>query len=303
MDICSTISMMLKNVAYLKYNVGGLTYMNKNMFVSITFFVFSIAMLFSGCVKKNIETETALSGSLQMTGSSSMQEVCDKLANDFMKKYPKIDVVKSGTGSGEAPRVVKDGIAQIGDISRDLTDEENPEYFDKYNIAIDGIAICVNKENDIKNLSMNQISEIFAGKIQNWSEVGGREGLITVVGRDAASGTRTDFEKAINVTSTCQYSVELDSSGKVKEKVKSDPNAIGYISFSGMDDFVNVVNVDGVEPTDENILNGSYKLSRFFIQIVRKQTCDELVKAWFDYIYSDEGRELVKKAKLIPVSR
>ena len=95
----------------------------------------------------------------------------------------------------------------------------------------------------------------------------------------------------------------MDSSGKVKEKVKSDPNAIGYISFSGMDDFVNIVSVDGVEPTDENILNGSYKLSRFFTQIVKKQTCDELVKAWIDYVYSDEGRELIKKAKLIPVSR
>lgn len=283
--------------------MGGLTYMNKNMFVVITFFVLTITMLFSGCVKKNIELNSVLSGNLQMVGSSSMQEVCDKLANDFMKKYPKIDVVKSGTGSGEAPRVVRDGVAQIGDISRELTEEENPEYFDKYNIAIDGIAICVNKENGVKNLSMNQISEIFAGKIQNWNEVGGRDGLITVVGRDAASGTRTDFEKNINTKNNCQYSVELDSSGKVKEKVKSDPNAIGYISFSGMDDFINVINVDGVKPTDENILNGSYKLSRFFIQIVKKQTCDELVKAWIDYVYSDEGRELIKKAKLIPVSR
>ncbi len=277
--------------------------MNKNMFVVVTFFVISITMIFSGCVKKNIELNSVLSGNLQMVGSSSMQEVCDKLANDFMKKYPKIDVVKSGTGSGEAPRVVKDGVAQIGDISRELTEEENPEYFDKYNIAIDGIAICVNKENGVKNLSINQISEIFAGKIQNWNEVGGRDGLITVVGRDAASGTRTDFEKNINTKNNCQYSVELDSSGKVKEKVKSDPNAIGYISFSGMDDFVNVINVDGVKPTDENILNGSYKLSRFFIQIVKKQTCDELVKAWIDYVYSDEGRELIKKAKLIPISR
>lgn len=283
--------------------MGGLTYMNKNMFVVVTFFVISITMIFSGCVKKNIELNSVLSGNLQMVGSSSMQEVCDKLANDFMKKYPKIDVVKSGTGSGEAPRVVKDGVAQIGDISRELTEEENPEYFDKYNIAIDGIAICVNKENGVKNLSINQISEIFAGKIQNWNEVGGRDGLITVVGRDAASGTRTDFEKNINTKNNCQYSVELDSSGKVKEKVKSDPNAIGYISFSGMDDFVNVINVDGVKPTDENILNGSYKLSRFFIQIVKKQTCDELVKAWIDYVYSDEGRELIKKAKLIPISR
>lgn len=283
--------------------MGGLTYMNKNMFVVITFFVLSITMFFSGCVKKNIESNSVLSGNLQMVGSSSMQEVCDKLATNFMKKYPKIDVVKSGTGSGEAPRVVKDGVAQIGDISRELTNEENPDYFDQYNIAIDGIAICVNKENGVKNLSVNQISEIFAGKIQNWNEVGGRDGLITVVGRDAASGTRTDFEKNINAKSNCQYSVELDSSGKVKEKVKSDPNAVGYISFSGMDDFVNVINVDGVEPTDENILNGRYKLSRFFIQIVKKQTCDELVKAWMDYIYSDEGRELIRKAKLIPVSR
>lgn len=283
--------------------MGGLTYMNKNMLVSITFFVFLITMLFSGCVKKNIESDSVLAGNLQMVGSSSMQEVCDNLASGFMKKYPKIDVVKSGTGSGEAPRVVKDGVAQIGDISRELTYEENPEYFDKYNIAIDGIAICVNRENGVQNLSLSQISEIFSGKIQNWNEVGGRDGLITVVGRDAASGTRTDFEKNINLNDGCQYSVELDSSGKVKEKVKSDPNAIGYISFSGMDEFVNIIHVDGVEATDENILNGRYKLSRFFIQIVKKQTCDELVNAWIDYIYSDEGRELVKKSKLIPVSK
>ncbi len=277
--------------------------MKKNMFIYMPFFLLCITVFFNGCVKKNVELDSDLSGNLQMVGSSSMQEVCDKLANGFMKKYPKIDVVKSGTGSGEAPRVVKDGVAQIGDISRELDEEENPEYFDKYNIAIDGIAICVNRENDVKNLSMSQIFEIFSGKIQNWNEVGGRDGLITVVGRDAASGTRTDFEKVIDAKNKCQYSVELDSSGKVKEKVKSDPNSIGYISFSGMDDFVNIINVNGVEATDENILNGKYKLSRLFIQIVKKQTCDELVKAWIDYVYSDEGRELIRKAKLIPVSR
>lgn len=277
--------------------------MKKNMLIYIPFSLLLIIIFFSGCAKKNIELDFELSGNLQMVGSSSMQEVCDKLASGFMQKYPKIDFVKSGTGSGEAPRVVKDGVAQIGDISRELTDDENPEYFDKYNIAIDGIAICVNKENNVKNLSTKQISEIFSGKIQNWNEVGGRDGLITIVGRDAASGTRTDFEKAIGSKNCCQYSVELDSSGKVKEKVKSDPNAIGYISFSGMDDFVNVVNVNGVEAIDENILNGSYKLSRFFIQIVKKQTCDELVQAWFDYVYSDEGRDLIKKAKLIPISK
>lgn len=276
--------------------------MNKNMLIYISLFLLVIIVSFSGCVKKDIELDFDLSGNLQMVGSSSMQEVCDKLASGFMRKYPKIDVVKSGTGSGEASRVVKDGVAQIGDISRELTSGEDPEYFDKYNIAIDGIAICVNKENDVRNLSISQISEIFSGKIQNWNEVGGRDGLITIVGRDAASGTRTDFEKAISSSNCCQYSVELDSSGKVKEKVKSDPNAIGYISFSGMDDFVNVIDVNGIKATDENILNGSYKLSRYFIQIVKKQTCDELVKAWVDYVYSDEGRDLIKKSKLIPLS-
>lgn len=277
--------------------------MKKGVLLKVILLILIIAVFFSGCEKKITDMDSELSGKLEMVGSSSMQEVCDALAKSFMDKYPKIDVVKSGSGSGEAPRVVMNGIAQIGDLSRDLTEYENPQLFDKHIIAIDGIAICTNKTNNINNLSTEQIRGIFNGSIKNWSQVGGKDGAITIVGRNTASGIRIVFESIMSVEDNCKYAVELDNNGKVKEKIKSDPNAIGYISFSSVDDSVNALDVDFVKATEENIKNGQYTISIPFMQIVKKGTCDELIKAWFDHVYSPQGEDAIKSSKLIAVSR
>lgn len=241
-----------------------------------------------------------LSGDLTLNGSTSMAKVCQALGEAFMEKYPDVTVTKSGNGSGDAPKAVTAGTALIGDLSRNMKDEEDPDQFEINQIAIDGIAIAVNKENPVTELTSEQIAKIFTGEITNWKDVGGNDQTITVIGREAASGTRDGFEAIFGCEGTCKYAAEVTSTGEVVSKVGSDPSAIGYVSLDSVNDSVTACKVDGVEATEENIINGSYKAQRPFIQIYKKGSDSELVKAWFDFLYSDEGQQIISDVGLVP---
>lgn len=256
----------------------------------------------TGCCRKKAVFSNELEGTLTIIGSSSTQEVCDALANAFSKQHKKIEVVKSGAGSAQAAIAVSAGTAQIGDLSRELNFDEHPEEFDSRPVAIDGIAVCVNLKNKISALNSTQLKGIFTGKIKNWAEIGGSNSPIVVLGRDEASGTKISFERLIGAENSCAYLIMQDSNGKIKEKIKNDENAIGYISFSSVDDSVKATTIDGVAPTKNNILNSSYKLHHPFIQIVKKGCCDEIVNAWFDFIGSKTGQKIVESAGLTPIS-
>ena len=256
----------------------------------------STAALFAGCGSTDTGTsgggstaESSLSGKLTLNGSTSMATVCQALGEVFHEQNPGVTVEKSGTGSGDASKAVLAGTALIGDLSRELKDSENPDQFEVVQIATDGIAIAVHKDNPVSDLTQEQIAKIFTGEITNWSEVGGQDQAITVLGREASSGTRDGFEAIFGVEGEAKYAAELTSTGEVLNRVASDPAAVGYISLASVSPSIKAVKVDGVEATDENIVNGTYKVSRPFIQIYKKGTDSELVKAWFDFVKSDEG--------------
>lgn len=258
-------------------------------------------------VESNGSSEDAyagLSGTLTLNGSTSMTAVCNALGEAFMAKYGGVTVEKANTGSGSAVTAVNDGTALIGDLSRKVKDDEDPDgKFTKVTIALDGIAIAVNPENPVDALTSEQIEKIFAGEITNWSEVGGDDAEITVIGREEGSGTRDGFENIFGFgeDKKCAYAAEVQETGIVVSKVASDPSAIGYVSLASVNDEIKAVSVDGVEATEENVSNGTYVVQRPFVQIYTKGTDSELVKAWFDFLKSDEGQQIIADQKLVTV--
>ena len=183
-------------------------------------------------------------------------------------------------------------------MSRDLKESENPDEFEIKQIAIDGIAIAVHKDNPVQDLTTEQIRKIFTGEIKNWSELGGQDKAITTLGREAASGTRDGFESIFSIESPV-YAAELSSTGEIVTKISSDISAIGYVSLESLNDSVVACKVDGVEATEENIENGTYTVQRPFIQIYKKGTDSALINAWFEFIESSEGQQIIKDVGLI----
>lgn len=246
---------------------------------------------------------TELSGSIQLVGSTSMEKLSNALAESFMDKYPDVEVTAEFVGSGAGIEAVTTGTADIGNSSRNLKDTEKAAGAVENVVAIDGIAVCTHKDNTVTNLTVQQLKDIYTGKVTNWSELGGKDAPIIVVGREAGSGTRGAFEELLKIENECAYANELDTTGAVMAKVGSTPGAIGYVSLDVIDDSVLALSLEGVEPTAENIKAGSYCLSRPFIMATKGEITaqNELVQAWFAYVMSDEGQEVAKKVGLIPV--
>lgn len=247
------------------------------------------------------EEAPSLSGKLTLNGSTSMADVCQALGEAFMEKYPDVTVEKGGTGSGDAVKAVNDGTALVGDLSRKLKDEEKPDDFEIVQIAIDGIAIAVHKDNAVTSLTKEQVAKIYTGEVTNWKDVGGADQAITVIGREATSGTRDGFESIFDVKEKCKLSAELSSTGEVVTKVGSDPSAIGYVSLASVNDSVKAVDVDGVKATEENVANGTYFVQRPFIEIYKKGSDNELVKAWFEFLKSEDGQKIIAGEGLVTV--
>ena len=250
------------------------------------------------------KTEAAadLSGSISMVGSTSMEKLANALSEAFMEKYPKVTVTAEFVGSGAGVEAVVNGTADIGNVSRELKDEEKSKGVADNVVAIDGIAVVVDTANTVEDLTKDQLSGIYEGTIANWKEVGGNDAPIVVVGREAGSGTRSAFEELLGLEDKCRYSNELDSTGAVMAKVASTPGAIGYVSLDVLDDTVKAVKLEGAEPSEESIKAGEYFLSRPFIMATKGEVSEQndLVKALFDFIRSEEGTELVKAVGLIP---
>ena len=263
------------------------------------------AMVFTvGCSNQNTNNtseNTGITGSVTMSGSTSMEEVVRALAEDFMDKNPGVAIDAQFNGSGQGIKDAMEGKADIGNSSRELKAEETGLTANV--IAVDGIAVVVHPANPVSDLSAEQLADIYTGKIKNWSEVGGNDQPIVVVGRDAASGTRSAFEELLGVEDACAYAQEKDSTGAVKTAAATTPEAIGYVSLEAADadDTTKKIAVDGVEATEENITAGTYKLSRPFIMATRTGAESEAVKVFLEYVLSEEGQAVVRSQKLIPV--
>lgn len=259
----------------------------------------------AGCRNGNAARAAAtdLSGSISMVGSTSMEKLANALSESFMEKYPKVTVTAEFVGSGAGIEAVGNGAADIGNSSRNLKDEEKANGIAENIVAIDGIAVIVDNANAAEDLTKDQLSGIYEGTITNWKDVGGNDAPIVVVGREAGSGTRGAFEELLGLVDRCKYSNELDSTGAVVAKVAATPGSIGYVSLDVLDDTVKAVKLEGVEPSEETIKAGDYFLSRPFVMATKGEISEQndLVRALFDYVYSDEGTEIVKAVGLIAV--
>ncbi len=243
------------------------------------------------------------SGSIRISGSSSMEDFTLALAEGFMEKYPDVEVDAEFVGSGAGIEAVAAGSADIGSSSRYLKDGERARGVVENVVAADGIAVCVDKNNGVEGLTLQQLRDIYIGVVRNWKDVGGADAPIVVVGREAGSGTREAFEKLLKAEDRCAYSNELDTTGAVAAKVGRTPGAIGYVSLDAVDDSVRAITIEGAEPTVENIRAGRYSLSRPFIMATRGEISaqSELVQAWFGYVYGEEGQETAVRVGLVNV--
>lgn len=273
-------------------------------------FILSVLFIFStGCEKLIYPLDSTssnhsadnLSGRLTLNGSTSMTKLCNSLGESFMQKYPNITVEKSDTGSGASVKSVMDGTATFGDLSRKLKEEELNESLSSVTIALDGIAVIVNSKNNIDDISMQTLIDIFSKKISNWSELGGKDAPIRLIGREASSGTREGFESILESSAPPKYDAEYPETGDVVSKVGNDENAIGYCSLFSVSGNIKALKIDSVNISESTISDGSYPIQRPFIQIYNNSINNPLVPIWFDFIESDEGKELIQKEKLVPV--
>lgn len=244
-----------------------------------------------------------LSGSISMSGSTSMEKLANAVAESFMEKYPNVTVTAEFTGSSAGIESVLAGSVDIGNSSRNLKDDEKSAGAAENIVAIDGIAVVADPANKVEDLTKDQLVSIYTGETKNWSEVGGDDQAIVVVGREAGSGTRGAFEELLDIADACAYANELDSTGAVMAKVASTPGAIGYVSLDVVDDSVKALKLDGVDATEENIKAGNYALSRPFVMATKGEISEQKteVQALFDYLGSDEGKALIKSVGLITV--
>lgn len=250
-----------------------------------------------------IHKEEEFSGKISLSGSTSMQKLNNALCESFMEKYPNVVVTAEYTGSGTGIEAVIAGQCDIGNSSRNLKEEEIKNGAVENIVAIDGIAVVVDKDNTLKNITKNQLISIYTGTITNWSVLGGADVPIVVIGREAGSGTRGAFEEILKIEEQCTYANELDSTGAVMARVASTPGAIAYVSLDIIDDTVTALSLDGVEANAEKIKAGEYLLSRPFIMATKGEISEqsELLKAWFDYCMGEEGQAVVTKVGLITV--
>ncbi|MBQ9135881.1 MAG: phosphate ABC transporter substrate-binding protein [Lachnospiraceae bacterium] len=249
------------------------------------------------------EGEKELSGTITLSGSTSMEKLANALCEGFMEKYPDVTATTEFTGSGAGIEAVIAGTVDIGNSSRNLKEEEKTNGAVENIVAIDGIAVVTDPANTVKGLTKEQLISIYTGAVTNWSEVGGADAPIVVIGREAGSGTRGAFEEILGVEDACAYANELDSTGAVMAKVATTPGAIGYVSLDVVDDSVVALALDGVETTAENIKAGNYFLSRPFVMATKGEISaqSELVQAWFEYVYSEEGQAIAAQVGLITV--
>ena len=244
---------------------------------------------------------TELSGTITLAGSTSMEKLCEAMSESFMEAYPDVTVTVEYTGSGAGIESLISGSVDIGDTSRHVKEDEMAKGAVENVVAIDGIAVITDKENTVKDITSADLVKIYCGAVKNWKELGGQDEAIVVIGREAGSGTRDAFEELMKVKDACTYAQELDSTGGVLAKVQATPGAIGYVSLDVVNDSVTAVALNGVQATEENILAGTYALQRPFVMATMGEISgqNELVQEWFQFISSDEGKEIIKKIGLI----
>ena len=251
---------------------------------------------------ESTEETLDLSGTVSTDGSTSMEKVIGALSEAFQEKYPDVTVTYNPTGSGSGITAVKEGSCDIGLASRDLKDDEK-DGLTATVVAIDGIAMIVNTANSVEDLSIDDIAKIYTGEITNWKDLGGDDKEIVVIGREAGSGTRDGFETITNTADQCKLAQELTSTGAVIQAVGANDAAIGYASLAAVDDTVKTLTVDGVAPSEDTVLDGTYKIQRNFNMITNDSNeLSDAAQAFLDFATSEEAADLISDAGAVPVA-
>ena len=256
----------------------------------------------SAAAGSTASSTAALSGNVATGGSTSMKNVIAALTEGFAEVEPGVTVSYDPTGSGAGITGAADKTLDIGLSSRALKDDEKADV-DGTTIALDGIAIIVNNASKVEDLTVDQLKQMFTGEITNWSEVGGDDGEIVLIGREAGSGTRDGFESIVDVKDSCKYAQELTATGAVISAVEANPLAIGYASLSAVGDTVKMVTVGGVECSEDTVKDGSYEVQRPFVFVTNKSVAlSEQAQAFFDFATSADAADLIRTAGAVPVN-
>lgn len=266
--------------------------------------------LFAACGKTNDDNKdnnddnAEVTGTVSTDGSTSMEKVIMSLSESFQAENKGITVGYNPTGSGSGITAVSEGRCDIGLASRALKDDEKASGLKETVLALDGIAIIVNPENKVSDLTVEQIAKIYTGEITNWKDVGGDDAEIVLIGREAGSGTRDGFESITGTKDSCKYRQELTSTGDVITTVAGNPNAIGYASLASIKDTVKAISVNGVAPSEATVSDGSYEVQRPFILVTKEGV--ELSKAaqlFFDYATGKDAADIISAAGAVPVAK
>lgn len=259
--------------------------------------------LFAGCGQKANDNGTTTGGTVSTDGSTSMEKVIGALGESFMEANSGTTFTYNPTGSGSGIQAVSEGRCDIGLSSRALKDDEKASGLKETIVALDGIAIIVNPQNPVKDLSLEQIAKIYTGEITNWKDVGGEDAGIVRIGREAGSGTRDGFESITDTKDACQYRQELTSTGDVITTVSQNPNAIGYASLASIKDSVKALTVNGVAPTEATVKDGTYLVQRPFVLVTKEGVAlSETAQKFFDFATSADAASIISAAGAVPVA-
>ena len=296
----------LKEIKNMKKKKGNTTM--KKYIAILMAIACAAALLLTGCGQNNDPQPdpqpSGLTGSVATDGSTSMQKVINTLGEAFMNENKGITFTYNPTGSGSGIKAVQEGRCDIGLSSRALKAEEKEAGLKETVLAYDGIAIIVNPENPVSDLTLEQIADIYTGRITNWKDLGGNDAEIVLIGREAGSGTRDGFETITGTTDACQYRQELTSTGDVITTVAQNPDAIGYASLASIKDTVKALSVGGIVPTEDSVKDGSYAIQRPFVLVTKTDaSLSTAAQAFFDYTTSTAANDLIKAAGAVPVAK
>ncbi|MCI7321337.1 MAG: phosphate ABC transporter substrate-binding protein [Clostridiales bacterium] len=259
--------------------------------------------LFAGCGQKANDNGTTTGGTVATDGSTSMEKVIGALGESFMEANKGTTFTYNPTGSGSGIQAVSEGRCDIGLSSRALKDDEKTSGLKETTLALDGIAIIVNPQNPVQDLTLEQIAKIYTGEITNWKDVGGSDAEIVRIGREAGSGTRDGFESITDTKDACQYRQELTSTGDVIATVSQNPNAIGYASLAAIKDSVKALTVNGVAPTEATVKDGTYLVQRPFVLVTKEGAAlSETAQKFFDFATSVDAASIISAAGAVPVA-
>lgn len=265
----------------------------------------SVGAIFAGCgagAGSSDTTKQADGGTVTTDGSTSMSKVIGALSEAY-ESNTGVTVTYNATGSGSGIQAVQEGRCDIGLSSRSLKDEEKVKGLQETTLALDGIAIIVNPENPVSDMSLDTITKIYTGEISNWKDAGGNDSEIVLIGREAGSGTRDGFESITYTKDKCKYRQELTSTGDVIATVASNPSAIGYASLSAVKDNVKALKVNGVAPSEETVKDGSYVVQRPFVLVTMKdKELSGNAKNFMEYITSKSANEIISGAGVVPAN-